>query len=455
MAGEDGVKRVAIIGAGWSGLQILQSLRERGMSAQIFEKLDLIGGTWTPALSYHSLNLHSPRYMASVFVHGKPFPFKQSDRDYLNGKAPAAEMHEYLNDFARTQQLLPHIALSSAVVAIEYSSSTRTAMLRVQKTASAPATHGPFDLVVFASVSGKPSLPPLDGAFGGALLHSSELRKPLLDEVVAKKKKVVVLGAGKSGCDMVSALRQHGHRNCVLLWAVWPRLGLFLAWLTGYMVMPVRSFRNLHWNASKFHFGSLNREQAADLREVEAVQAEPARLCREGIVLKSGELLACDVIICATGYDTGFADVQLVKDGKKFVIDDKEPLLHHALVPTFPCLMFSHSALFHVGPARGVTQSAYISYVLNELTVDERAVRQAQKYMCKQSVNRHFVYGDHFVDSFVLHLVDLIWAGILPVSSFVAFAFNFFVFSIYEPMWLNVGKHKVVKETQKSMLECL
>ena len=37
---------------------------------------------------------------------------------------------------------------------------------------------------------------------------------------------------------------------------------------------------------------------------------------QDGLLLESGETLKCDVLIYATGYETGFGELKLLKDGE-------------------------------------------------------------------------------------------------------------------------------------------
>merc|ERR1719235_786050 len=98
--------RVAIIGAGWTGLQLTQSLKERGINAEMFDIHDSVGGTWTPDLSYQSLYLHSPRWLNQLLSNGQKHPWKQQDAEFMNAKAHAKEVHDYLDEFARKNDLM-------------------------------------------------------------------------------------------------------------------------------------------------------------------------------------------------------------------------------------------------------------------------------------------------------------------------------------------------------------
>ena len=92
---QDGTQsgRVAIIGAGWSGRQCAQGLKEKDVHVDIYEKNSEIGGTWSPELSYSNLTLHSKRWVNQMTLDkGKFLPFPGGKSSDMDGKADAAEM---------------------------------------------------------------------------------------------------------------------------------------------------------------------------------------------------------------------------------------------------------------------------------------------------------------------------------------------------------------------------
>ena len=56
--------RVAVVGAGWGGLQTAARLVELGVEVEVFEQRDEVGGTWHPSQRYHGLRLHTPAWAA-------------------------------------------------------------------------------------------------------------------------------------------------------------------------------------------------------------------------------------------------------------------------------------------------------------------------------------------------------------------------------------------------------
>ena len=59
--------KVAVIGGGWSGVQIISRLQELGVNDITgFERYDDVGGTWHPKLSYHSIQIHGAMWATSL-----------------------------------------------------------------------------------------------------------------------------------------------------------------------------------------------------------------------------------------------------------------------------------------------------------------------------------------------------------------------------------------------------
>lgn len=113
---------------------------------------------------------------------------------------------------------------------------------------------------------------------------------------------------------------------------------MFGLWLIGYVILPGSPGWPKHFNGAKFHFGVLCDRQLSFIKKVKPVTGDPDHFCKNGVVLKSGETVDCDVIVCAPGYDTRFAALECYKDGTAISVKDC-PLYEHAIVPCFPCLI--------------------------------------------------------------------------------------------------------------------
>jgi len=469
--------RVAIIGAGWCGLQMLQSLIELGVECELFEKLSSVGGTFTPDLSYYQLQLHGARWFVQLWSHGKWFPFKQTEQKYLDAKATAQEMHEYITSYAKKNGLLSQISFNSHVTEVHYDSRSRRADIVVLVGGGASVRKGPYDLVVYASMSAKPHLPLIpNNGFNGKVIHSCEFKADVMLQIAANNSKVLVLGAGKSACDMMCALQSHSHANiiwlfrrrywffkyeaffhnrsccammksvvalvCLLVTCISTHFSMFLMWVIGYITLPGSYRWPNHFDARRFHLGLVDKHQLEILDKIQPVVGDPSHLCQGGVALKNGNTLECDVVIYATGYETGLLDVRFVKDGQDIDIVDK-PLYDHIVFPAFPCLLSATTAFFNFGPSRGVSLAQYISHVLESEPISEECMeKRANGNWCNQrsSIPLHYSSARPQIREWLLMNLDWMRAGILSPFEFVRAALLIFVLGKYTHMRLTVGK---------------
>lgn len=175
--------RIAIVGAGWSGLQCLQRFRQLGVDqVDVFERYDDIGGTWNPNLRYHVLQIHGSMTVTSF----EGFPYSD-DPDVQGGKVMAEEVERYIHRFADAHELRSSCRFSTNVDAISYRSQDRTATLTLtDRRTGRVETSGPCDLVVWASMAAYGNVPKLPGAqaFQGKQLHTVEYSDAEFDDIV-------------------------------------------------------------------------------------------------------------------------------------------------------------------------------------------------------------------------------------------------------------------------------
>ncbi|MDZ7592553.1 MAG: NAD(P)-binding protein [Rubrivivax sp.] len=119
-------QRFAIIGAGWSGLQIAAVLRDCGHEVRLFERLDDVGGTWHPANSYSGLAIHTPSFRCQFHEFDG-----WKDKDRL-ARLPAAEVFENCRGFADAKGLRPlHLRREHRVLAsIDWDTSAQARIIR-------------------------------------------------------------------------------------------------------------------------------------------------------------------------------------------------------------------------------------------------------------------------------------------------------------------------------------
>jgi cation diffusion facilitator CzcD-associated flavoprotein CzcO len=186
-----------VIGAGAAGISALQQLREAGHEVECFERTDRVGGHWHT--DYDALHLITSRDM--THFEGFPMPADYPHfprRDQVRG---------YIESYAAHHGHYDIVRFGTEVVSVD------------------PAPHGPgpvgsagwrvttshgdegvFDGVLIANGHlWSPHVPRLPGEFTGRVLHSSEYR----NVADLEGDRVLVVGAGNSGCDLAVDVAQH------------------------------------------------------------------------------------------------------------------------------------------------------------------------------------------------------------------------------------------------------
>lgn len=197
------IKKIAVIGAGPSGLVAVKSLLEQGLEPVAFEKADAVGGLWRydesqadgGGLAYRSLETNTSKWMG-VF---SDLPFEQDAPVFPS----RAQMLAYLNRYADHFNLRPHIRLATPVCRVSRTADDRWEV--VCRPAGGSEETQVFEAVVvasgFYSIPFRPELPGQD-RFAGETLHSATYKGPEGFE----GKRIVVVGCGSSGADLSAEL---------------------------------------------------------------------------------------------------------------------------------------------------------------------------------------------------------------------------------------------------------
>lgn len=182
-----------IVGAGPAGLAAARALAARGVAYDHVERHSDVGGIWDPN------NQGSPMYESAHFISSKSlsafpdFPMPTSYPDYPSNR----QILNYLRAFAEHYDLRTSIRFGVAATAV-----TRTESDRWQVEFS-DRTSADYDHLICASgTQWQPNLPDFPGHFTGEVRHSSTYRNS--DDL--RGKRVLVVGAGNSGCDIVCDL---------------------------------------------------------------------------------------------------------------------------------------------------------------------------------------------------------------------------------------------------------
>ena len=178
----------AVIGAGPSGLAVARTLQRHGLPWQGYELADDVGGLWDidapRSTVYESAHLISSRTTTEF----TEFPMDSSVADYPSHR----ELKRYFAGFADQFDLRSGYTFGTEV------------------TRAAPAGDGTWEVTAGGTTTrhagviaangtlSEPHVPTFAGSFDGELLHSSDYRSA----TVFAGKRVLVVGAGNSGCDI-------------------------------------------------------------------------------------------------------------------------------------------------------------------------------------------------------------------------------------------------------------
>jgi cation diffusion facilitator CzcD-associated flavoprotein CzcO len=193
--------RVAIIGAGVAGLATAKVLTQAGHEVVVFDKTPDVGGVWSRTRRYPGLTTQSPKAQYSL----SDFPMPKSYPEWPSGE----QIQAYLAAYAAHFGLDGALRLNTEVVAARPAGDgwildTRDVGAAVGGGAGGATTTAGFDRVVVANgVFCEPAIPAFPGrdefaAAGGRLLAGTELH----DAEQARGKHVLVVGYGKSACDV-------------------------------------------------------------------------------------------------------------------------------------------------------------------------------------------------------------------------------------------------------------
>ncbi|HEY8360237.1 MAG TPA: NAD(P)-binding domain-containing protein, partial [Ramlibacter sp.] len=187
MARRDDV-RVCIIGGGPLGIGLARELGEGGIAYDLYEAESDLGGVWNGdgacGRVYPSLHLISPKFNTQV----PDFPMPAHYPAYPNHRM----MLDYLRDYARHFGVYEHAVFDTAV-------SWLTPEGDGWQVELSTGERKRYSIVAVCNGAQRlPSIPSIPGSFTGEVLHSMDYKSP----DVLRGKRVLVVGAGNSGCDI-------------------------------------------------------------------------------------------------------------------------------------------------------------------------------------------------------------------------------------------------------------
>jgi dimethylaniline monooxygenase (N-oxide forming) len=385
------VRRVAIIGAGASGLATARILLAQGLDCTVFERRAALGGVWADGYLNFGVQVQRELY---------EFP----DWPLPTGAAnftPGPEFQEYLTSYARHFGVLPHIRLGCTVHGLHERAAPGTGWRITYSDGSGEAVEDfDFAVVSIGLYSETPNIPLFDGRdqFKGEIIHVSALKSR--EQLTGKR--VIVVGYGKSATDVAiesasvatdtHLILRHAHwpvpRNLLgILPFKWGMLSRLTSTLIPMYLHPTSLERRVHvlgrplvwfwWRlvelllrfqcrlGSKFS----TRESLMPDEPVEVGSfGEPTmlprpefyRLIRRGaiqarrigvrgftpseIVLDSGDKIPADLVVLATGWRTDYTFLPPPVRVRLQIEADGLYLYRHILHPELPRLAFIGNA---------------------------------------------------------------------------------------------------------------
>ncbi|MCF7549563.1 NAD(P)/FAD-dependent oxidoreductase [Pseudonocardia sp. WMMC193] len=201
--------RIAIVGAGFAGLSSAKILTGFGHDVTVFEKAPDVGGVWSRSRRYPGLTTQNDKGTYSL----SDYPMPRHYPEWPSGE----QVQQYLESYARHFGILDRVRTSTEVLSAEPRAAGGWTV-----TTSAGAEDVDH-LVVANGIFSDPFVPDLPGAdefraAGGRYCHASEFT--VLED--ARDRDVVVIGYGKSSCDIAVALTAVSRTTTVvareLLW---------------------------------------------------------------------------------------------------------------------------------------------------------------------------------------------------------------------------------------------
>ncbi|TVQ38563.1 MAG: monooxygenase [Wenzhouxiangella sp.] len=350
--------KVAVIGAGPSGLAATRHLLAKGLEPVVFEKAGDLGGNWLfdadtgHASVYENTHIISSRTLSQY----DDFPMPENYPDYPGHH----QLLDYFRAYADHFGLRRLIRFRHEVLAAQPINDGDWE-LRWRDEAGEEHTACFTHLVVCNGHHWDPRLPEYPGQFDGPMIHSGDFRR--MDDSW-RDKRVLIIGAGNSACDVAVEASRVTHDVFLSMrraqWFV-PKFlfgkpvdvlaqkslwlpAWFRQWLMKRLLLTVQGKHSAYglpdpeWGPFEAH-PTLNQDLLPLIRHGR-IQPRPAieRFDGNDVVFVDGQRDTIDIIIAATGFRISFPffDPELIDYSESLAV----PLYRKMLHPAHPRLYF-------------------------------------------------------------------------------------------------------------------
>jgi cation diffusion facilitator CzcD-associated flavoprotein CzcO len=277
--------KIAVVGAGFAGLATAKILREFEHDVTVFEKAPDVGGVWSATRRYSGLRTQNNK--DSYAFSDLPMP-----RDYPEWPT-GEQVQAYLERYVAKFELRPHLRLATEVVRAELTDAEDGWLVTARRIGAPVSAPERFDhLVVANGIFSDPVFPQYEGyadlvRAGGKLVASSQLNS--LDD--ARGKNVVVVGYGKSACDVAAEIGPVAESTTIvarhLLWKMPKRIANALN--MKYLLLTrlgeaLFRYQELGGGMEKFLHGRGDKVRASMLESIGSVATWQLKLKKLGLV---------------------------------------------------------------------------------------------------------------------------------------------------------------------------
>ena len=328
--------KYCIIGAGASGLAVGKTFVQRGIEFDLLEKADDLGGLWN--MNTESGIVYETTHLVSAAGSTDFDEFKWPDEGFPDYPSHAVVL-QYFRDFADHFGVTPHIQYRAVVERVE-PRSDGTYAVKIAGEAGARIYAG---VVVANGHHNVPRMPQYPGTFAGEIMHSRDYRTPKQ----LRDKRVLVVGVGNSGCDIIRDAAHGGQKVVVSMrrgtWFV-PKFLLgfpthdivsWIEWIPQPRFIKRFVFQASLWvlqgpperyglPAPEYAIDAAHPTMSDEIPRLSAhgritIKREIQRYDGNDVVFADGSREAVDLIIFATGFEPEipFLDTALVFDGER------------------------------------------------------------------------------------------------------------------------------------------